>query len=91
MKRLLRSIWHLGIRLGWRYWKIENQCIERPEMVLDWAHACRLEAVDAIGKDGDPFADDAYWKILMNWADELENSYLDYVQPRTETAHCRRD
>jgi len=79
MSRLLRAIWHLGIRLGWRYWKIENRCIENPELVRQWAHSCRCEAVKAIERDSDPFADDAYWKILMNWADQLEIQYEKYM------------
>lgn len=77
MKRLLRAIWHLGPRLGYRYWKIENRCIKNPELVKRWAHQCRVEAFRIPPPD---CWDDARFQLLMSWADELEKSYAVYMK-----------
>jgi len=33
---------HLGLSLGWRYWRIQAKARKNPDMVLKWARDCRL-------------------------------------------------
>lgn len=70
MKRLLRAIWHLGPRLGWRYWRIENKCIANPELVLKWAHECRAAAIRQ---------EDETWWLMLEWSYRLEEQYAAFI------------
>jgi len=29
--RLIKDVYYLGLRLGWRYWKVENDVIKYPQ------------------------------------------------------------
>ena len=72
--RLVRCVRALGLRLGWRYWRIENRALVSPGLVLDWANACDREA-DAL---------DAKREGLLAtqhraWAAELRASYVRFM------------
>lgn len=77
MKRLLRAMWHLGPRFGYRYWKIENECIKDPSLVLRWASRCRLEAGRC--RPSNTLAAITLWK----WADELEKTYAAHIKHKS--------
>ena len=44
MTRLVRCCWHLGLRIGYRYWRLQNLAMADPDMVPAWCHAWRAEA-----------------------------------------------
>ena len=72
--RLVRCVRALGLRLGWRYWRIENRALVNPWLVMDWANACEREA-DAL---------DAKREGLLAaqhraWAAELRSSYARFM------------
>lgn len=69
MKRLLRAIWHLGPRLGYRYWKIERECRDNPELLWGWINTCRAQA-RLFHYDNDGFTPRGL--ALIKWANQLE-------------------
>ena len=89
--RLVRCVRALGLRLGWRYWRIENRALVNPGLVLDWANACDREA-DAL---------DAKREGLLAmqhraWAAELRASYARFmsspnVKDETRAGARRKD
>lgn len=60
----------LGWNLGWRYWIIVRRAALRPELALEWARACRLNTI----------AQPADAVLFHKWADELEQSYNNYME-----------
>jgi hypothetical protein len=44
LRRLVHCVRVLGVRTGFRYWRIENWAIKDPSLVLAWANACDFEA-----------------------------------------------
>jgi hypothetical protein len=65
LKFLLASVFNLGPRLGFRYWKIYRQAIADPSLVIRWERKCRWESARL--EEGDPAAS----KFFEDWADVL--------------------
>ena len=83
--RLVRGVRALGLRLGWRYWRIENRALVNPWLALDWANACEREA-DAL---------DAKREGLLAaqhraWAAELRASYARFMSSPNAADEQRR-
>lgn len=72
--RLVRCVRVLGLRLGWRYWRIETRALVNPWLVLDWANACEREA-DAL----DAKREGLLAKQHRAWAAELRASYARFM------------
>lgn len=61
----LSSVWNLGPRLGFRYWRIYRQCLDDPSTIVRWERKCRWEAAQVEGDDP------GMSKFLDDWADIL--------------------
>ena len=76
VKRFVRCVRSLGLRLGFRYWKIQNRALVNPWLVLEWADNCDREAnrLDALNEG-----------LLANahreWAKELRMTYKRWSAP----------
>lgn len=75
--RLLRAVWILGFRNGFRYWSVENDCISNPSIATYWAERCELEA-QKLQRDGD--YGEAY--VMAAWAKDLRTSHELYMQQK---------
>lgn len=63
LPRLVRCIRDLGLRVGWKYWRIGNRALRDPELVLAWADLCDEEAAGVL---------DPRLKVaLQDWAQKL--------------------
>lgn len=76
LRRMLSCFWHLGFRLGWKYWKIEQSAFDDPKLILDWANRCRRAAIAM--KDPERSA-------FISWAEALEKNLADW---RAYTQEC---
>ena len=80
--RLLNCIRHLGLRTGFRYWRLQNKSIRDPHMALRWALRCREEALrlDHLDKGNEA-------AVFRRFANELEDRNRKYHGnfPRTTT------
>lgn len=66
--QLVRCVWWLGPRIGWRYWKIQRVAHAQPNLLNRWAEACRTEADRLeLGHHDFQMAD-----ALRGWACQLE-------------------
>lgn len=74
LRRLVRCVRALGLRLGWRYWRIENRALVNPWLVLDWAEACEREAAELDAKREGLLA-----AQHRAWAAELRASYARFM------------
>ena len=72
--RLVRCVMALGLRLGWRYWRIESRALVNPWIVLDWADACEREADELDAKREGLLA-----LQYRAWATELRSSYARFM------------
>lgn len=76
VQRLVRCVRSLGLRLGWRYWRIQKRALVNPWLVLEWADNCDREAerLDAMDE-----------RLLANahrqWASELRTAYDRWKAP----------
>ncbi len=70
LKRLLNCISHLGFRLGYRYWKLQNRALLNPDLLLEWARNCD-EAAVTLEQNGEGVLSRQY----LAWAAELRASY----------------
>ena len=73
---LLASVWSLGPRLGFRYWKIYRAAIADPTLVARWRTQCLWESKRLETEDP------ALSKIFDDWADVLSDQ-LQNQTPRT--------
>lgn len=62
-----KSVYHLGVSLGWRYWKIYLKCKNDPSMVVRWEKSCRVEA-ERLAED-DPELSSCFYE----WAELLSS------------------
>ena len=76
LHRLVRCVRSLGIRLGWRYWRIQNRALVNPWLVLEWADNCDREAerLDAMNEG-------LIAKAHRQWAAELRTTYERWKAP----------
>ena len=44
LRRLVRCVKALGLRLGWKYWRIQNKANVNPWIALQWAENCERMA-----------------------------------------------
>ena len=72
--RLVRCVMARGLRLGWRYGRIESRALVNPWIVLDWADACEREAEVLDAKREGLLA-----KQHRAWATELRSSYARFM------------
>lgn len=74
LERFLNCVNHLGWRMGLRYWKIQNDCIKRPALALEWAVKCEETAKKHHIK-GEKEIAEAYdgWAVLLR---ESYNGYM---------------
>jgi hypothetical protein len=81
LERLVRCGRSLGLRLGWRYWRIQNRALVNPWLALEWADNCDREAerLDAMNEG-----------LLANahrqWAAELRTTYDRWRAPNSSSA-----
>ena len=68
--RFVRCVRALGLRLGWRYWRLENRARVNPWLVIEWAENCEREA-DALDMQNEGLLA----KQHRAWAAELRASY----------------
>lgn len=74
LSRLVRCVKSLGLRLGWKYWRIESKALVNPWLVLQWADNCEREAEHLNAKDEKLIAD-----AHRAWALELRKTYLRWL------------
>ena len=86
LSRLVRCVRALGLRLGWRYWRIENRALVNPWIVLDWANACDREA-DVLDKKREGLLAEQH----RAWAAELRASYARFMSSPNERVEARRE
>lgn len=73
MNSLFNCIRHLGIRLGLRYWLLNRRAKRDPEVIRDFARACRREAF---------FCDDSeVGNRLSDFARQCDRSYESLQNP----------
>lgn len=65
--QLVRCVWYLGPRLGWRYWKIQRIAHAQPDFLGSWAFRCRCEANECEWAGDDDMAE-----ALRGWACQLD-------------------
>ena len=60
-------VWHLGFRMGWRYWRLIGRARHNPNLVPQWIVRCRwdAESQQRLGNHDMAFA-------LRSFADDLE-------------------
>jgi len=68
--RLARAVWHLGLRLGHRYWLVESGYVNDPEGVLRLATACDLAAVE-----DEAAGEKLRAALLRDWACKCRRQY----------------
>lgn len=73
VKRLVRCVRVLGLRRGWRYWRIENWAIKDPSRVLAWAYCCERES------KASALEDPAWSKAVGEWAVLLRKHHAIYT------------
>lgn len=67
LEQLFSSIKSLGLRGGFRYWKIYNACKKDSWLVKRWEQVCRLESAKL--ESSDP----KFSQMLEDWANELKS------------------
>jgi len=67
LRRMVSCVRVLGIRSGWKYWRIGERARKYPALVAQWADNCRHEA--------DVCDVEELSKALRGWADELDRHY----------------
>lgn len=77
MWRLLRAVYALGARHGYRWWKIETRCQDDPGLVPVWIDRCDRAATDAM-VDGDFAAA----RMFTSWADLLRTTHREWLAAR---------
>ena len=87
---LVRCVKTLGLRLGWKYWRIQKRATVNPWLVLEWADNCERKADEL--RDVHPSLAAAH----RDWARQLRACYENYkwgkapnVEP-SEVADGRR-
>src|SRR6266511_1366463 len=84
LERLVRCGRSLGLKLGWRYWRIQNRALLNPWLMLEWADNCDREAerLDAMNEG-----------LLANahrqWATELRTTYDRWKAPNVQAQRPR--
>lgn len=86
VQRLVRCVRSLGLRLGWRYWRIQNRALVNPWLVLEWANACDREAAVLDAKREGLLA-----AQHRAWAAELRASYARFMSSPNERVEARRE
>lgn len=66
LEYLFNSIKSLGLRDGFRYWKIYNACKKDPWLVKRWEQVCRWESAKL--ENSDP----KFSQMLEDWANQLK-------------------
>jgi hypothetical protein len=64
---LWRCLLSLGVRKGWRYWRLQRFYARHPHLTFKWAFNCRHEASECSRR-----GDAAMAWALRNFADELD-------------------
>lgn len=80
VQRLFRCVRSLGLRLGWRYWRIQNRAIVNPWLLLEWADNCDREAERLDTMDEGLLAN-----AHRQWAVELRSAYDRWKAPNART------
>lgn len=76
LHRLVRCVRSLGVRLGWRYWCIQNRALVNPWLVLEWADNCDREAERLAAMNEGLLANSH-----RQWAMELRTTYDRWKAP----------
>jgi hypothetical protein len=63
---LLASIYHLGPRLGLRYWRIYRRALKDPALIIRWENKCRWESAQV--ESSDPTASKFFdeWAVVLS-------------------------
>ena len=72
LKRLVRCVRTLGLRTGWRYWRLENRAIVNPWIALEWADNCDAMAEKLHASKP------ALAAAFRDWARELRHAFERY-------------
>lgn len=72
LRRLVRCVRALGLRLGWKYWRIQNKANVNPWIALQWADNCERMADNL--RDVNPELAAAH----RDWARQLRAAYESY-------------
>ena len=80
--RFVRCVRALGLRLGWRYWRLENRALVNPWLVIEWAENCEREAEHLDMKNEGLLA-----KQHRAWAAELRASYERFMSSPNASDH----
>lgn len=67
LPRLVRCIRDLGLRVGWKYWRMGNRALRDPGLVLAWADLCDDEARETIDPKLKAALQDWAQKLRMHW------------------------
>lgn len=84
LHRLVRCVRALGLRLGWRYWRIQRKAIVNPWIALEWADNCERKADEL--RDVAPELAAAH----RDWARQLRAAYESYKWGKAPNADIRR-
>lgn len=74
--RLTSAVRHLGLRVGFRFWSLENQAIRDPDLALRWADNCEREGKRLMLEH--PIAG----LCFLDWANRLRENRTAYMDAK---------
>ena len=81
---LFRSVYHLGAKDGYRYWKLTLDCFKEPDLVIRWVAAMRKEA-DKCESSGDT----KMMFVLRDFANKTEKHFGSWIEENQNAPKLR--